>query len=264
MRWDVTLMQTREYLTDLRRSPDWALIVLVAGFVAVLLSLAAYRQFLVDPFAPYKKAIAAAAIKRPDFNKPLKAIDSSAKTVNVVTLRTPRPLPLENRTFDIWVALESEARAVCKGAAYPVRKLQQSFGLPPVAAKGSVMTVLEVPREGLIRPCVVKGDVGTPACELNIPSPPPEISDQALREEYERLRLVAEQMWNSYRIGFDKAGHGSSDYPYTGFPFTGMGWAYNWSADSPNNVGVSEFVIKRNAVIKIVSEKKPAEFCAGN
>jgi hypothetical protein len=41
-----------------------------------------------------------------------------------------------------------------------------------------------------------------------------------------------------------------------------MGWTYNWSAASRDHYGVSEFVIKGAAVIKVVNQKTPAEFCA--
>lgn len=78
---------------------------------------------------------------------------------------------------------------------------------------------------------------------------------------WDELSFAARQMWNTYRRGFLSSKVKSGDYPYTGYPFTGMGWSYDWS-DVPNHIGVSEFVIKRNAPITLISSRTPAEFCA--
>jgi hypothetical protein len=69
-------------------------------------------------------------------------------------------------------------------------------------------------------------------------------------------------MWQSYRVDFYRNPPSDKDYPFTGYPFTGMGWTYDWSAASRDHYGVSEFVIKGAAVIKVVNQKTPAEFCA--
>jgi hypothetical protein len=104
--------------------------------------------------------------------------------------------------------------------------------------------------------------VGTQTCEFELPAPPATDADAAmLRDAYDRLRFVTRQIWDSYRMGFRRDPRSASDYPYTGFPFTGMGWTYNWATSSRDHFGVSEFVIKRDAVIKIIREKMPADFC---
>jgi hypothetical protein len=220
---------------------------------------------VIDPFATYKRAIVAAAVKRPDYQRTLTAIESTGPALRVATFRTPRELTpevLAKRDFDIWVSLSDEIRQACTGAPNPARKIQEVFGLPPAAAKSKVMTEFEVPRDGLIRPCVAGGDLASTRCEIDFTKLSTDEADPAkLKDDYDRLKLVARQMWDSYRIGFARDGVSPSDYPYTGFPFTGMGWSYNWSSQSPSHFGVSEFVIKRGVPIKIVSEKTPADFC---
>ncbi len=252
----------RASLTVWGRARDWPLIILIAGFVSILLVSLLVREFVIDPFATYKRAIVAAAVKRTDYQRPLTTINSP--TVHVVTFRLPReytPESLNARSFDIWVSLSDEIRKACAGAPNPVRKIEEVLGLPPAAAKSNVMTELEISRDGLMRPCVVGGEIDSPHCNIDFPKPRVAATDAEKLKDYDRLRLVTEQMWMSYRMGFAGDPHGPSDYPYTGFPFTGMGWSYDWSVKSPNHFGVSEFVIKRDAVIKIVSEKTPAEFC---
>jgi hypothetical protein len=250
------------FLTKLKRSLCWPMTILIAGFILTLLLIFAVCLFVTNPFAAYKKSLSAAALKRPDYQRTLTAIEATGPALSVVTFRKLRELALKDRSFDIWVSLSDELSKACAGAVNPVRRIQQVLGLPPVAAKDNVMTVLEVPRDGLIRPCVGKGDIGSARCEFDFPPLPADRTDAAkLKDDYFRLWLVTNQMWTSYRMGFPRDGHGPSDYPYTGFPFTGMGWSYDWSQQSPNHFGVNEFVIKRDAVIKIVSEKTPAEFC---
>ncbi|MET0792378.1 MAG: hypothetical protein ABW061_12720, partial [Polyangiaceae bacterium] len=77
---------------------------------------------------------------------------------------------------------------------------------------------------------------------------------------FDELYFLTAQMWNTYRHDFIARRLKSGDYPYTGFPFTGMGWSYDWS-DVPNHIGVSEFVIKRDAPVAVLSAKTPADFC---
>ena len=269
------MMQARSRLMVLMRSLDWPLIAVIAGFALVapipgaangsltspLLWVAGWLGM--QPFATYQSAVAAAAVKRPHFQKTLATIAATSATVNVVTFRTVRELPPKDRSFEIWVGLRDQVRDACAGATDPVHRLQQILGLPPVAAENNVVTELEVPRDGLFRPCVGRSDIGKPTCEFELPDAPPLGADaEALRGAYNEMRFVTKQMWESYRIGFTRASGSPADYPYTGYPFTGMGWSYDWTIGPHDHLGISEFVIKRDAVIKLISDKKPAEFCA--
>ena len=163
--------QARFKLMISMRTLDWPLLLLVAAFVIVaplpgitgksitspLLWISGL--FVDDPFAAYQNAIATAAIKRPEYQKPLTAIDPGRSIIDVVTLRTPRELSLRDRNFDIWVGLADEVREACTGAVAPLRRLQEIFGLPPISSGKKVVTEIEVPRDGLFRPCVGQGDL---------------------------------------------------------------------------------------------------------
>ncbi len=243
------------------RTIDWALVIVVAGFVVVapvgvlfgrdatsLLGLFASRP---NPArTAYAASISAAAVKRPEYVVPLEKIPPSMASVEVVTLSTRLP-PTTNRTFDIWVSLPSQLRAACAGAADPVRRLQEILGMPPREAKDQFLVQLTVPRTGLFRPCAVKSggdDLAAPNCPLDFPSELlPDSADEAtVRAEYKHVEFVTRQMWSSYRPD--------------GYPFTGMGWTYDWS-NVPNHVGVSEFIVRRGAEITVIGTKTPAEFC---
>lgn len=259
----------------------------------------------------YEAAIAEAAVKHPAYAVRLKSIPPTETSVKVVSFGKPGPIDPQSRGFDMWVALPDELRKACKGAANPARRLQQILGLPPVAVPAHVVRELQVPREGLIRPCLAGGDLANPYCEFDMapaPSasssaPAPSVSSSALvapsasapppllpsvrtapsavggaapspaasadaapvvastSSAYDDLFFLAKQMWGTYRVDFPALERKAGDYPYTGFPFTGMGWSYDWS-DVPNHIGVSEFVVRRTARITVVSTKTPAEFCA--
>ena len=143
-----------------------------------------------------------------------------------------------------------------------MRKLQQVLACP---GRGSdnVLTELEVPRSALFRPCIGRSDVSKSTCEFELPDPPAEGADAAtVRKAYDRLRFGTKQMWDTYRTGFRREASSPSDYPYTGYPFTGMGWTYDWGTAAQGHFGVTEFVVRRDAVIKIVGENSPAVFCA--
>jgi hypothetical protein len=264
-------------------SIDWSLVILAAGFFAVAplgpllrgngavatappdgISSAPAAQLVTtaDPdHTAYESSIAAAAIKHPADAVELEIIGPST-TVNVVTFGPPRTPPAANRGFDMWVALASQLRTACAGAADPVRRLQQALGLPPIAAPERIVTEIVVPRDGLFRPCVAGGDITSLRCAMDFPPPLAANADpKIVRAAYDRLHFVTAQMWNSYRVGFPTRRGSPTDYPSTGFPFTGMGWTYDWS-NAPNHIGISEFVVKRDALISVVGTKTPAEFCA--
>jgi hypothetical protein len=201
--------------------------------------------------AAYESAVAAAAVKQPSFAMKLETIDATSTVVDVVNFGARLPQE-KGREYDVWVALPAQLRAACAGAADPVRRLQQVLGLPRVAARDLRVYELRVAREALARPCVGGGDLAAAACSLEPPKPLPRDADaESLRKGYDHMHFLVSQMWKSYRSGFSS----------NGFPFTGMGWTYDWS-DVPQHVGVSEFIVDRGADIAVLGSRTPAEFCA--
>jgi len=300
---------------------QWPVITVVGGFLAVGWWI---QQALVPPPTPpmpernaahaaYEAAIAEAAVKRPGYAVRLRTIPTTSTTVNVVSFGPSKPIDAKAREFELWVSLPDELRDACKGAANPVRRLQEILGLPPVDAPNHVIKELQVQRSGLIRPCIAGGDLSNPYCSFEMlapratapntlasftgnsaPQPSPSASAVASgangkapnaigaagapggsgapvpdsmragtdsNSAFEDLYFLTAQMWNTYRHAFPTGKLKTGDYPFSGYPFTGMGWTYDWSG-VPNHIGVSEFVIKRTVAVTIISEKPPAEFCA--
>jgi hypothetical protein len=232
----------------------------------------------------YEAAIADAAVKRPSFAVPLKTIPAAMSMVNVVSFGPPSTVVTTERTFDIWAALPDQLRDACRGAPNPARRIQEILGLPPLDVPDYVVKELVVPRTGLLRPCLGGGDLDKEYCELPMRPPftmnggvaaPPTTASRATPAAsarppapgatddpaYDDLYFLTAQIWNSYRVGFTATRKSAGDYPFTGYPFTGMGWSYDWS-NVPNHIGVSEFVVRRKATVSVASTKTPSEFCA--
>jgi hypothetical protein len=256
--------RVRTFWRHWRRSVDAPLAIIVLGFVLVL-ALASEtfgavrwlsRVFGTDPDAAYEAALAAAAVKRPSYRKELATVDPNAEAVEVVTFRSTE-FPLDKRTSYLWSGLRDEVRKACAGAADPARRLQQVLGLPPIRADNYVVVEFTVAGADLIRPCFGKGSLQGATCAFELPDPPADgASADVLKAEYNKLRFMADHMWNSYRAGFTVAG---ASRP--GYPFTGMGWSFDWGDHSKGNFGVSEFMISKDAAIKIRKQSSPVEFC---
>jgi hypothetical protein len=80
---------------------------------------------------------------------------------------------------------------------------------------------------------------------------PEAAADQAAVEQAAAEHFVLKQVMDSYRNGFQKPG----------YPFTAMGWTHNWDPESATHMGVSEYVVKPEAVISNVISVDPATFC---
>jgi hypothetical protein len=269
------------------REVDWYLVALVGAFVLIILQvlpipLQSWLAGLFNPapFVSYESALADAAIKNPAAMVQLQTIDLGKPEVLVTTFRFPSlqagktPQPLASPT---WVTIPRELKAACAGAPNAVRALQQILGLPRMSGD-RVVYEMTVQTKDIFRPCMSGPQVNTPTCSFDLPpapddpSPPAAASNAggddkdkalaALRKAYDDLRFVSNQMWTSYRTGFRSTGATAGDYPYTGYPFTGMGWTYNWDPSSTTHIGVSEFVVRKGAQVTVERAIKPEDFCS--
>lgn len=213
----------------------------------------------------YEQAIYDSAVKRPSFNLPLTPIPASQLYVTVQTLRTkelpvddPNPFGPRDRDVlrlkrinaergvllgNIFVALPKEARRLCSGAADPLLALQQGLGLPPKADPDYRIVRFRVARADMFRPCASGPDVGAPRCAFDVP--------QDLDPAHRAFMLA--QTWTSYRIGFD----------WPGYPFTGMGWTWNWAPGSVDHYGASEYIVRKGAEVARIRTLGIPEFCGG-
>jgi hypothetical protein len=209
----------------------------------------------------YREAIRRAAIKTPELTKSVRlaTIDDDLPAVTVIRLAKNDPVeechgdPSKECRLrrDTWVSLPAELLVHCRGKPDALLALQQVLGLPPYAEEhksGWAIYQFTVRPKDMFRPCASGARLTDLSCSNDVSNASAEVRS-----------FVFEQMWTSYRTGFDRPG----------FPFTGMGWSYNWSPDSQDHVGISEFVVREEASVllretemKFSTRMTPSEFCS--
>jgi hypothetical protein len=200
----------------------------------------------------YQLAIADAAVRHPDWSIPLWSL-GDARVVRVSTF-TDDPA-LDTVTQHTWVAATAEVRARCAGKSNPVLFLEQLLGLPPQAAAAAgrhwhVYTV-ELAQDLLFRPCpggVDSSDLRRPRCLAGTSLDPGMKPDVA--------QFLLQQFWYSHRTPIPDGG--AFEF---GFPWTGMGWTYDWNPNSKSHIGVSEFVVQEGSSVSLLSDESPETFC---
>ena len=200
----------------------------------------------------YQRAIQEAAVRHPDWNIPLWSF-GDARSVLVSTF-TEDPA-LDTVTQHNWVAPTAQVRPMCQGKADTVLFLEELLGLPPQdtpdRGKRWHVYTFEVSQDAIFRPC--PGGV-----DLSVPTEPRCVAGSALDRNLDpdTAQFLLKQFWFSHRTATSSGG--VLDF---GYPWTGMGWTYNWDPQSKNHIGVSEFVVQKGAVASNVRDASPAQFC---
>ena len=213
--------------------------VIVLPAMALLLGCAIVRTPRERLEDAYTRSIPEAAVKTPNSVRTLTPIDTTKHEITVAHLQ---PYPTIDPTRYIWISLPDELRAFCKDKKDKLLALEMALGVPPDPKDDKVFTFKISPAD-LFRPCASSPDTTTTSCSVDLPR---DASADSKSEHF-----VLNQMMTSYRIGFSSPG----------YPFTGMGWSYDWDPDSATHQGVSEYVTKPGAAITDIASTTPAAFC---
>ena len=151
---------------------------------------------------------------------------------------------------ELWVTLDNHVQQRCQ--AFPKQalnlRIQQLLGLPPQQSDvDRFFVVLTVDAKDVFRPCA-NGDLDQVQCEASFPDSTTE----------------AHKAWY--------AGQTALAYQEKGYPWTRLGYTYDWSGYSRaeaksgsaaelSEVGVNEFVIHRNAKVRVESILSTEEYC---
>ena len=249
----------------------------VGGLVAPPTSIAGTAG---NPFAHYVAAVRDAAVLTPENSKggPLATIDLHLQRLTFVAFKAAARPPQSPLKATLWVALPEQLKQRCAGEPDAERALQQILGLPPTSEPRLVYEIVANPRD-VFRPCISDQKPDAASCTF----PPPTVTDPApaasaadaaaetLRAAYDRLHRsyqdlaeVAGHLLTSHSLGFRQDYEAKpGDYPDKGFPFTGLGWTYDWRPGAAaTHFGVSEFVVRQGAEIEIKPGSDPQVFCA--
>jgi hypothetical protein len=211
--------------------------------------------------AAYERSIRSAAVRDPGFSVELRTIPREQAYVTVAQF-TEWGQPTSPTERPLWVMLPDQLRAMCHDKPDAVLALEQILGLPPKATPDEPthewqVVTFSVPRGALFRPCPGGTDIAAPRCLSTL-------ADAAsLRSAPDALdatttRFLLDQIWSSNRTGF----HTADGEPDWGYPFTGMGWTFNWDPQATSPVGVPEFVVRKATRVSRIAAMSPARFCA--
>jgi len=214
------------------------------------------------PDALYRAAIEDARVAEPEeivttltpitpYNDRLvwRTVGDSTRQVRVVTWAGSDTLP--GRTAgdtvtvkeDVWVTAVPDLRRFCRALALRGDRLRlrlaQRLGLPPDADYDRFVELWVRPST-LVRPCP-DPEVTDRECEITFPSPKQHARvSEAHREWFRTLKQTS--------------------YGPDGYPFTGLGYTYDWNA-STDAVGPSEFVIRAGAPVEVHSRTDTDAYC---
>lgn len=227
----------------------------LAGFAVLALAACVTQPDPVDTTTlrrEYQHAIGEAAVRHPDWSIPLWSF-GDAPLAQVSTF-TDDPA-LDTMTQPNWVAATAEVRAHCAGTPDPVLFLEELLGLPPqvvadVGKRWHVYT-FEVSQESMFRPC--PGGV-----DLSVREHPRCLAGKTVDPHLDEptARFLLQQYWYAHRTAIN--GGGALEF---GYPWTGMGWTYDWNPRSTSHIGVSEFVVRPGASPGNTRDETPAQFC---
>lgn len=147
--------------------------------------------------------------------------------------------------YPIWVTLAPQLQARCQSPAFGRKmgvnlRLQQLLGLPPTATHTHFVTFWVKPSD-LFRPCIdaeISDDRCQPAWSSEAPA-----ADHTQWINDLRLQSYFSATWTD------------------NYPWTALGYTYDWHPKSRDHVGLSEYVIRKNATIIVDAITPTAVYC---
>lgn len=190
----------------------------------------------------YAQAIADAAVIEPDEIVTLPVIDTPQVKVVTWTNYPDSYQPGQYTVLnwgDTWVTLDQAVQTRCRQMPQQdlISHLQKLLGLPLAADNNRSFVTLKVDRDDLYRPCA-DPSLNQPRCGTSFPDPP----NPAHQAWYARQTSTAYQAPD-------------------GFPWTRLGYTYNWQAGD-SEVGPAEFVIRKGARVKTLAVTGSRDYCA--
>jgi hypothetical protein len=151
-----------------------------------------------------------------------------------------------NYTFtrEVFVTPAPQVQDLCKSLTLTgqerANRINQYLGLPADANNTRQIVELWVKPGDLFRPC-----------------PDAEVDDTTCGLTYPASATGAHKTWlNNY--------YGGSYSPWqtTKYPFTGLGYTYDWCSGGTSRVGASEYVVKTGAIAQVIGYTTADAYCA--
>lgn len=139
---------------------------------------------------------------------------------------------------EVWTTVAPEMQSFCRAAGLSddalALRLEQLLGLPMATGKDRVVE-LWVPADAMFRPAP-DPEIDDSVADLDFPASAP----QDHKDWIEALR--------------------KSSYGAMGYPWTQLGYTYDWGGDG-DEVGLSEFVVREGSEVVVHAVSTVAEYC---
>jgi len=141
---------------------------------------------------------------------------------------------------EIWVTIVPELKKVCTREGDKELRLRQRLGLPPDADYKYFVEIWVKPSD-LYRPCPDK-EITDTECQLCFPAN----TDSSYIKWFNFNRIDKYYQCNLYNT----------------YPWTQLGYTYDWNPVNSSHIGLSEFVIGKNKNFMINGFYKTADYCS--
>lgn len=180
--------------------------------------------------------------------------------VQVVTVKTgawpQRDTTLAN---EVWVTVVPEVRDSCDDWAddEKVARLRQLLGLQPTYTPAWFIE-MRVPADSMFRPAANPAIHTTTLCDTS------QNADCALQfpdgVSAAHVRWFADKMLSSWKMPNGYPASGAGDWQHLGYPWTRLGYTYNWHPGSPR-YGASEYVVRPGTRAVVTRVVPVADYC---
>jgi hypothetical protein len=150
--------------------------------------------------------------------------------------------------YDVWVTVAPIIQEKCKTyfrqEKDPEMRLRQLLGLQPFTIETDFVEIWVRPAD-LFRPC-----------------PDPETNDAGCSLELPENVSAEHRQWFNHIRAVQYNDCNDTQFNKYGYPWTQLGYTYDWNPENQTHVGLSEFVIKRNAEVFIRGVYPTKAYCS--
>ncbi|MGC2698231.1 MAG: hypothetical protein WA738_20780 [Candidatus Angelobacter sp.] len=204
----------------------------------------------------YNNAVSDSAIYRPERIHalfPLQVNGDSGKATVVTLTDWNYPMGAQSLTQAVWVTAAPEVQNKCRTFKDKdmALRLRQLLGLQPDAKVAHFVT-MSVDYRDVFRPAL--NPIATTAllCDAQRDKKCGETFPDWVSDEHRRW--ITQQMLDSYMV-LTPPSHCCS------YPWTRLGYTYDWKRGEPDKYGASEYVVRPGALVNVQESRDYAAFC---
>jgi hypothetical protein len=212
---------------------------------------------LPDTDEAFRAAVRSAAVYQSEHVRELKPLTFDSQGMATVSTLTSSPFTVgpTQLSEDAWVTQVPEVQQLCTQfpASTLTMELRQLLGLHP-HTKIVDFVEMQVQRADIFRPAANPDPTTTRPCDPNDPPPPSHCGELFPKSATDAHRLwIADWIFDAYELSSDPK------VP-TGYPWTRLGYTFNWKPGA-DRYGASEFVVREGAKVQVTAVTPYVTYC---